>query len=93
VAKATTNKRSKVEQRVTITDEIVYYDEVTLTLNEEEARALAVLLSKVGGNPFISRRQHTDTISKALKTAGFSWEGSDGDIRGSVYFYLKDETP
>lgn len=44
---------------------------VTLTLTREEAYALAVLFEMVGGNPKTTARGFIDSVSDALKGAGF----------------------
>ena len=43
---------------------------VTLTLSEDEARTLRVILQKVGGCPISSLRAHSDSVLKALQGAG-----------------------
>lgn len=43
---------------------------VTLTLNEDEARVLAVIVSKVGGLPS-TRRRFAEHISDALRDVGY----------------------
>lgn len=85
MAKATTNKRSKVEQRVTITDEIVYYDEINLTMTAEEAQMVADVLANVGGSPTRTRRALSQNVQDALDKIGFCSRISP-DIEGSIYF-------
>jgi hypothetical protein len=43
---------------------------VTLTLNQNEAETLRILLRKIGGNPKTTRRRFVDNISFALNNAG-----------------------
>lgn len=44
------------------------YD-IVLTMSEAEADTLSTILGFVGGDPKKSPRQHTESISKALKQA------------------------
>ena len=46
---------------------------VTLDLTLEEARTLAVVLSRVGGSPRISPREHIEAVSNALSDVGVNW--------------------
>lgn len=47
---------------------------VNLYLTLEEARTLAVVMSRVGGSPRISPREHVASVSDALHGAGIRWQ-------------------
>lgn len=40
--------------------------EVTLVLSKEEAETLLAVLGRVGGNPYTTRRKHTQDVYNAL---------------------------
>jgi hypothetical protein len=50
---------------------------VTLVLTLEEARTLAVIVAKVGGEPDRSPREHASAISSALSGVGIVYRNSD----------------
>jgi hypothetical protein len=60
-------KRTR-EVRKTVTD--VVPDGVTLTLTQAEAETLLMVHARIGGDPMVTRRLHTDGIGQALRNAG-----------------------
>ena len=54
---------------------------VELILTDMEARTLAAILAKVGGDPNASPRGYADRIQTALEHAGYHWK--DGAIWSS----------
>ena len=58
---------------------------IMLRLTEAEASTLLRLTAAVGGDPFKSRRRHTNAVQLALLNVGLRWapEGTDG---GTVKF-------
>lgn len=61
---------------------------VTLTLTDDEAQALAVILGNIGGDPDETGRGPISKIADALYTAKYSSMGSKyyGLTKGSIYF-------
>ena len=62
---------------------------VTLTLTLEEARMLAVLLSRVSGSFISSPREHANGLLAALYDIGVGWSGTvENDLLpvGAIYF-------
>lgn len=70
MAKSVANYRSKTRRVVTETLEKVP-DGVTLELSAAEADVLAVILSKVGGDPQFTDRRLVDEITHALRVSGY----------------------
>lgn len=69
-------KTAAKAERISVSEEIVttmtkWTPMVQLTLTEEQAQFLKDILSKVGGDPFKTRRAVGDQISAALGKAGF----------------------
>lgn len=72
-------------------------DRVLLDLSEDEAETLLTLTGHVGGDSRRGRRGHTDSIAKALTSAGVRYLPPGGVVKnekttGSVYFYYDDGT-
>lgn len=71
-------------------------ESITLTLDENEVKALITVLNRVGGNPHTSARKYTDSISNAIHTElnrirlEVNTAGINIDVersgRGSIYF-------
>lgn len=57
----------KYEKKVT---EVAVNNGANLTLSKDEAETLLVVLGKVGGDPWESRRKHASAILEALRSAG-----------------------
>ncbi|MET9425632.1 hypothetical protein ABZY06_33845 [Streptomyces sp. NPDC006540] len=49
---------------------------VTLVLSEDEATAVAVVLSRISGSVRTTAREHTDRVMTALDIAGVEWFAS-----------------
>lgn len=60
---------------------------VALTLNQDEAEALYLIMRYVGGDPERTRRRHADAIRDALDEVGVHREsGLSNDVEGVIYF-------
>lgn len=63
---------------------------IDLTLTEEEATFLALIMSRIGGDPQ-GPRKHQETIQDALMSAGVNWSAEPAQdmgytLTGSMYF-------
>jgi hypothetical protein len=76
-------KAKKNVERVT-TETVTF----TLTLNTDEAYAIASLLGHVSGNRESSARKDTETVLRALEAAGVGWYRSavDRTLTGHLQF-------
>ncbi len=60
---------------------------VVLTMTQEEAETLRLLLHHVGGDPYKTRRGHVDAIRKSLDKAGVKLIQAEAFVMsGSVHF-------
>lgn len=59
---------------------------VHLILSPEEAKFLASILVRVGGDKTRSRRRHQVPISGVLRELGYGGMGTTLDMDGSIYF-------
>lgn len=49
---------------------------IALELTPEEATTLAVILSRISGDPYTTARKHASAIACALRAVGYSYEGT-----------------
>lgn len=70
---ATAKKENVVIQPPAVLPPAICATRIRLDLSINEAETLALILTKCGGNPNLSRRGQTDKIHKALESIGFSW--------------------
>jgi hypothetical protein len=62
-----------------------YFDEIGLSLSKDEAATLAAILAYVGGSPSRSPRGHADSISSALREAGYHFShGRSAEIHKQI---------
>lgn len=63
----------------------------TLTLNEEQARTLLIVLFNVGGDPDNTRRKYIDDICKMYRDADVRWNDCffSSEVAGSIKFVPK----
>ena len=59
-------------------------ERITLELTREQARALHLVLRKVGGNPYRTERAHIESIYEALRETDIGY--SDAYATGSIFF-------
>ncbi len=64
----------------------VSIDPIILSMSEKEAQTLAILLSRVGGDPTGSRRKHADSLRDALYVTGFNYSTDEPDVKGDIWF-------
>jgi len=62
------------------------YQAVVLEMSEDEALFLADILSRIGGNPELTRRRHQESLTQALKNAGVQGGGAQ-DIDGGILMW------
>lgn len=94
MADATRKTVTKTVEKV-VTEE-VEENVITLTLSEDEAAFLRVILHRVGGHPKTSLRTHEAPINKALANAGVELDRdyleTFDDERGFQAICFKDNT-
>jgi type II secretory pathway predicted ATPase ExeA len=61
---------------------------LNLTLNQNEAETLLIILGKIGGTPTTTRRRFADAMRKALNTAGVGIviAKTNSSAHDSIYF-------
>jgi hypothetical protein len=87
-------KATRSTTRVPKPIEFVKNVDIVLTLSLREAETLRDICSRIGGDPNTSRRRLTDSIGRALSSAGVDYTFAPGDLepRGrnlgnNIYFH------
>ena len=83
MATATKLCENKVVEKV-VTEIVTEQVGVSLNLSTAEAETLAVILCKIGGDPYDSPRKNVESMSRALEGQGVYY------INGSTGEYLRD---
>lgn len=62
--------------------------DITLTLTKEEAFTLRMVMDRIAGDFFTSRREHTNSIGAQLSMAGIEYDDelSDRIMHGHITF-------
>lgn len=67
-------------------------DGVNLTLSQDEAETLRLILGHVGGSTHDTPRKHTDAVMEALKAAGIRTPATKYNLEGVLRFKSANES-
>lgn len=81
-------KTEKVERVITEDKEVI-----VIELSVEEARTLARVLARIGGDCKVSRRIHTESISATLANVGIYNSSGAIELNGNLFFPAQYNVP
>lgn len=82
-------KTVDVQKTVTVKEK-----QLVLTLSDEEAKTLNLILNRVGGDPNKSRRKYADSIHNAMGSYKYTSSSKDDDFidkRNRAIYFVDEE--